>query len=126
MMARSWILACWNFKNFHASMQPSPCLSRILYLATPRSPGLPSSPPSSAKSKPEVFTMQFGQLWDFADGGAETSSGWRYSSSVWRFESHQLQTRPTESHKALARVVWRCGRLIGLLGGGGFRYAWED
>jgi len=26
-----------------------------------------------------VFTMQFGQLWDFADGGAETSSGWRYS-----------------------------------------------
>ena len=23
----------------------------------------------------EVFTMQFGQLWDFADGGAETSSG---------------------------------------------------
>lgn len=26
-----------------------------------------------------VFTEQFGQLWDFADGGAETSSGWRYS-----------------------------------------------
>lgn len=25
-----------------------------------------------------VFTLQFGQLWDFADGGAETSSGWRY------------------------------------------------
>jgi len=26
-----------------------------------------------------VFTMQFGQLWDFADGGAETSCGWRYT-----------------------------------------------
>lgn len=26
-----------------------------------------------------VFAMQFGQLWDFADGGAETSSGWRYT-----------------------------------------------
>mmetsp|Transcript_83829 Transcript_83829/g.241011 ORF Transcript_83829/g.241011 Transcript_83829/m.241011 type:complete len:639 (+) Transcript_83829:104-2020(+) len=26
-----------------------------------------------------VFSMQFGQLWDFADGGAETSCGWRYS-----------------------------------------------
>lgn len=51
--------------------------------------------------------MQFGQLWDFADGGAETSSGWRYSSSVLESCSHQWQTRPTESHKALARVVWR-------------------
>jgi len=25
-----------------------------------------------------VFTAQFGMLWDFADGGAETSSGWKY------------------------------------------------
>ncbi|CAK0823869.1 unnamed protein product [Prorocentrum cordatum] len=26
-----------------------------------------------------VFVPQFGQLWDFADGGAESSSGWRYT-----------------------------------------------
>eukprot|EP00405_Crypthecodinium_cohnii_P011128 CAMPEP_0206428846 /NCGR_PEP_ID=MMETSP0324_2-20121206/5901_1 /ASSEMBLY_ACC=CAM_ASM_000836 /TAXON_ID=2866 /ORGANISM="Crypthecodinium cohnii, Strain Seligo" /LENGTH=601 /DNA_ID=CAMNT_0053894439 /DNA_START=42 /DNA_END=1845 /DNA_ORIENTATION=- len=26
-----------------------------------------------------VFAQQFGQLWDFADGGAETSCGWRYT-----------------------------------------------
>ena len=31
--------------------------------------------PSIHKFITEVFTMQFGQLWDFADGGAETSSG---------------------------------------------------
>ena len=30
---------------------------------------------SKTLGRPEVFTMQFGQLWDFADGGAETSSG---------------------------------------------------
>jgi len=27
------------------------------------------------KPPAKVFAMQFGQLWDFADGGAETSSG---------------------------------------------------
>eukprot|EP00747_Dinoflagellata_sp_TGD_P092530 gnl/TRDRNA2_/TRDRNA2_165440_c0_seq1.p1 gnl/TRDRNA2_/TRDRNA2_165440_c0~~gnl/TRDRNA2_/TRDRNA2_165440_c0_seq1.p1 ORF type:complete len:661 (+),score=173.06 gnl/TRDRNA2_/TRDRNA2_165440_c0_seq1:193-1983(+) len=26
-----------------------------------------------------VYTMQWGKLWDFADGGAETSSGWKYT-----------------------------------------------
>lgn len=38
------------------------------------------------------FTMQFGQLWDFADGGAETSSGWRYSI---------FSPQPIEFHKEM-------------------------
>eukprot|EP00913_Durusdinium_trenchii_P033813 g31652.t1 len=51
-----------------------------------------------------VFTMQFGQLWDFADGGAETSSGWRYSPfSPQSVEFGKLMTftmpaQPLEDH----------------------------
>mmetsp|Transcript_10907 Transcript_10907/g.20491 ORF Transcript_10907/g.20491 Transcript_10907/m.20491 type:complete len:640 (+) Transcript_10907:124-2043(+) len=40
-----------------------------------------------------VFTQQFGQLWDFADGGAETSSGWRYTPfSPQPIEFHKIMT----------------------------------
>lgn len=40
-----------------------------------------------------VFASQFGQLWDFADGGAETSSGWRYSLfSPQPLEFHKMMT----------------------------------
>ena len=48
-----------------------------------------------------VFTMQFGQLWDFADGGAETSSGWRYTPFAPQpLEFHKMMTF-TMPNKAL-------------------------
>ncbi|CAE8647246.1 unnamed protein product [Polarella glacialis] len=46
-----------------------------------------------------VFTMQFGQLWDFADGGAETSSGWRYTPfapQAVEFEKTMTFTMPAQ------------------------------
>jgi len=51
-----------------------------------------------------VFTMQFGQLWDFADGGAETSSGWRYSPfspQIVEFDkvmTYTMPAQPLEDH----------------------------
>jgi len=47
-----------------------------------------------------VFTMQFDQLWDFADGGAETSSGWRYtpfSPQPVEFEKVMTFTMPAQA-----------------------------
>eukprot|EP00435_Cladocopium_sp_Y103_P015609 s2626_g3.t2 len=51
-----------------------------------------------------VFAMQFGQLWDFADGGAETSSGWRYSPfspQLVEFDkimTYTMPAQPLEEH----------------------------
>jgi hypothetical protein len=40
-----------------------------------------------------VFAAQFGMLWDFADGGAETSSGWRFTPfSPQPLEFHKMMT----------------------------------
>lgn len=65
-----------------------------------------------------VFAMQFGCLWDFADGGAETSSGWRYSLfSPQPIEFERLMTF-TMPAKALAEHYgenWHVPRATGYI-----------
>lgn len=61
-----------------------------------------------------VFTMQFGQLWDFADGGAETSSGWRYSPffpQPVEFEKVMTFTMPAHSLEEHYGSDWHVPRV---------------
>jgi len=65
-----------------------------------------------------VFTMQFGQLWDFADGGAETSSGWRYtpfSPQPVEFEKLMTFTMPPEALKDHYGQDWHVPRVTGYI-----------
>lgn len=65
-----------------------------------------------------VFTMQFGQLWDFADGGAETSSGWRYtpfSPQPVEFEKLMTFTMPPEALQEHYGEEWHVPRVLGYI-----------
>jgi len=65
-----------------------------------------------------VFTMQFGQLWDFADGGAETSSGWRYvpfAPQPVEFEKLMTFTMPPEALKEHYGQDWHVPRVTGYI-----------
>eukprot|EP00440_Ansanella_granifera_P017087 gb/GFBE01018561.1/.p1 GENE.gb/GFBE01018561.1/~~gb/GFBE01018561.1/.p1 ORF type:complete len:643 (+),score=180.65 gb/GFBE01018561.1/:1-1929(+) len=65
-----------------------------------------------------VFTMQFGQLWDFADGGAETSSGWRYSPfspqpvEFEKIMTYAMPAKPLEDHYG---QDWHVPRIYGYI-----------
>jgi len=65
-----------------------------------------------------VFTMQFGQLWDFADGGAETSSGWRYSlfsPQPVEFEKIMTFTMPPKALEEHYGSDWHVPRAFGYI-----------
>lgn len=61
-----------------------------------------------------VFTLQFGQLWDFADGGAETSSGWRYTPFAPQpveFEKMMTYTMPPQALREHYGQDWHVPRV---------------
>lgn len=65
-----------------------------------------------------IFTMQFGQMWDFADGGAETSSGWRYtpfSPQPVEFEKMMTFTMPPDAIAAHYGPNWHAPRHCGYI-----------
>lgn len=65
-----------------------------------------------------VFTMQFGQLWDFADGGAETASGWRYtpfSPQPVEFEKMMTYTMPELALAEHYGPEWHVPRVYGYI-----------
>jgi len=62
----------------------------------------------------QVFTLQFGHLWDFADGGAETSSGWRYTlfaPQPVEFEKIMTYTMPAQALEEHYGKSWHAPRL---------------
>eukprot|EP00930_Biecheleria_cincta_P041490 TRINITY_DN28446_c0_g1_i1.p1 TRINITY_DN28446_c0_g1~~TRINITY_DN28446_c0_g1_i1.p1 ORF type:complete len:698 (+),score=127.33 TRINITY_DN28446_c0_g1_i1:174-2096(+) len=65
-----------------------------------------------------VFTVQFGQLWDFADGGAETSAGWRYSPfspQPVEFEKIMTYTMPAQALEEHYGQDWHVPRVYGYI-----------
>lgn len=65
-----------------------------------------------------VFSLQFGQLWDFADGGAETSAGWRYapfSPQPVEFEKVMTFTMPASALEEHYGQDWHVPRAYGYI-----------
>jgi len=65
-----------------------------------------------------VFASQFGQLWDFADGGAETSSGWRYtpfSPQPVEFEKMMTFTMPASALEEHYGPDWHVPKVYGYI-----------